>query len=235
VRPDKRKAPDGTGADAKTTEGGPQQRSATPLTDEEIRALGFDPTRRGWVPFNEEAAQRVAVANARRYEGTASFRIPGDPVPCTLCDEPAEPSTVGMPVCGGICAAVLMHQLIAEIGDALYSKADGSGGTAPVRPITPPPSRRRLSEPPRGPFSIERARERVGDCRDVLERHGVDVRWGRTARCPFHDDQHPSMSLYERHGRSRAHCFPCDFDGDALDLEAALSGEDLATTIRRWG
>jgi hypothetical protein len=42
------------------------------------------------------------------------------------------------------------------------------------------------------------------------------------------------MSLYERHGRSRAHCFPCDFDGDALDLEAALSGEDLATTIRRW-
>ena len=42
------------------------------------------------------------------------------------------------------------------------------------------------------------------------------------------------MSVYERDGKSRVHCHSCDWSGDALDLEAALAGEDLETTIRRW-
>jgi hypothetical protein len=128
-----------------------------------------------------------------------------------------------------------MYNLDPAIADELYTRADGSGGRPPRRPITPPHRTKRRSVVLRGSISVDRALQRLGECRTVLERHGVDVRWGRTAQCPFHDDQHPSMSLYERNGRSRAHCFPCDFDGDALDLEAALAGEDLTTTIRRWG
>lgn len=82
---------------------------------------------------------------------------------------------------------------------------------------------------------MDRALERLVDCRTVLERHGVDVRWGRSARCPLHEDRTPSMSLYERVGKSRAHCHGCQWDGDVIDLEAALAGEDLPQTIKRWG
>jgi hypothetical protein len=142
---------------------GPHHHREPPLTDDEIRALGFERTHRGWVPVTDEAAERIAAADSRRhYEDTASFRIPGDQVACTVCDEPASPSTVGMPVCGGICSAVLMHELLAKIGNALYSKADGSGGTPTVRPITPPPSSKRFSVAPRGSVSVDRALERLG-------------------------------------------------------------------------
>jgi hypothetical protein len=203
-------------------------------SDADVRALGFEPARRGWIPKTDVVRARVEAADARRrYAGPETFGIPGGPVECTVCGCAAEPSTVATPTCGGVCTAVLMHQLLATIGSDLYTRGDGGGGRAPVRPKPKRP--RPTPRPIRGSASVARALERLGSVRDVLERHGVDVRWGRTARCPFHDDEHPSMSLYERAGKSRAHCYPCSWDGDVLDLEAALAGEEVVTTIRRWG
>ena len=38
--------------------------------------------------------------------------------------------------------------------------------------------------------------------------------------CPFHNDRHPSMKLYEDH----FHCFTCGAHGDVIDLAAQLTG-----------
>jgi hypothetical protein len=224
-------------------EGGykPLSEIGDPITDAEVRALELEPAGwRGWRPTTPERAASIAAAAARIGPGSnidpIPFRIPGEPVECSVCGEPAPPSTCGTPVCGGICVGVLLERLVSDpaLVDAHFTRGDGSGGLVQVRPPAPKRKRIRL-RPIIGRASVERALERLVDCRTVLERHGADVRWGRTARCPFHDDEHPSMSLYERGGRSRAHCFPCDFDGDPIDLEAAITGEDLKTTIRRWG
>ena len=39
------------------------------------------------------------------------------------------------------------------------------------------------------------------------------------ARCPFHDDKHPSMKVDRRF-----HCFGCQADGDVIDFTARLFG-----------
>jgi hypothetical protein len=120
------------------------------------------------------------------------------------------------------------------VGDDISSAIDLGGGDlqGPAWPEPPKPRRRRILE---GVASVERARERLGTCADVLERHGHHVR-GRMGWCPFHQNHRsPALSLFERDGTSRFRCHACDAHGDALDLEAQLAGEDLATTIRRWG
>lgn len=76
------------------------------------------------------------------------------------------------------------------------------------------------------PSAVESALERLGTPSDVLAHHGVQVR-GRMARCPLHDDSSPSLSLYCRDGKERWRCHGCDQGGDALDLEAALSGRTV--------
>jgi hypothetical protein len=82
-----------------------------------------------------------------------------------------------------------------------------------------------------GPSPLERARERLGTPADVLARHGVTVR-RRMAVCPLHEDRTPSLSLYRgKDGRERWKCHGCDRGGDALDLEAALSGRDVRDLI----
>lgn len=207
------------------------------LTDAEIRELGFDPTPRGWRPLSPEVDRALRAADERRTDRSLSFiheppfRIPGDAA-CIVCGEDAEASTVGTPTCSWICTALLSVQVLDELADALYTRADGSGGTRAVRP--PPPPKPSLRPIPDGRPSVARALERIGSCEAVLERHGHRVR-GRMAFCPLHENHRtPAMSLYERDGRSRAHCFGCDWSGDALDLEAGLSGEDLKATIARW-
>ena len=52
---------------------------------------------------------------------------------------------------------------------------------------------------------------------------GIEVQNGK-ARCPFHNDQTPSMSFKE----GRFKCFGCDASGDAIDLVARL--KNLSTT-----
>jgi CHC2 zinc finger len=83
-----------------------------------------------------------------------------------------------------------------------------------------------------GPFPVEHAYERLGSPRDVLRAHGVQV-WGRMARCPLHEDRSPSLSLYRGgHGREKWKCHGCGRGGDAIDLEAALSGRSVRELIR---
>jgi hypothetical protein len=223
-------------------EGGykPIEQIGDPLTDDEVRDLGFDIVGwHGWRPQSQELVDRLNAVDARRTDRTLSFvdvpfRIPGT-AECTVCDETAEASTCGTPTCSWICTAVLMEQLLPAIADSLHTRGDGSGGCDAVQPITPTRSREWLSVVPRGSFSVETALERLVDCCSVLERHGARMRGAKMAYCPFHpNDRTPAMSLYERGGKSRVHCHSCDWSGDALDLEAALAGEDLKTTIRRW-
>lgn len=84
----------------------------------------------------------------------------------------------------------------------------------------------RLSSP------VEAALSRAGSPADVLRRHGVTVR-GRMARCPFHPDKSPSLSLFKgTDGKERWRCHGCDQGGDALDLTAALHGCDVRDLLR---
>ncbi len=55
--------------------------------------------------------------------------------------------------------------------------------------------------------------------REVAERCGLAVR-GKSCLCPFHDDHHPSLVLYDDH----YHCFACGAHGDVTDLAARLLG-----------
>ena len=36
--------------------------------------------------------------------------------------------------------------------------------------------------------------------------------------CPWHEDSHPSLALYERSGEKRCHCFACGEGGSVIDL-----------------
>lgn len=36
--------------------------------------------------------------------------------------------------------------------------------------------------------------------------------------CPWHEDAHPSLTLYERTGENRCHCFSCGRGGSVIDL-----------------
>lgn len=90
-------------------------------------------------------------------------------------------------------------------------------------------SSRRSSERGRdsGPSPVQRALEQLGTPSDVLRCHGVQVR-GRVARCPFHEDRTPSLSVFKgRDGKERWKCHGCDVGGDALDLEVRLSGRSI--------
>ena len=79
---------------------------------------------------------------------------------------------------------------------------------------------------------IERAREALGTPADVLRSHGKQVK-GRTARCPFHDDRSPSLSLFRSpdDGIERWRCHSCNIGGDAIDLECRLSNCTVAELL----
>lgn len=56
--------------------------------------------------------------------------------------------------------------------------------------------------------------------REAAEHYGIEVnRYGK-ALCPFHNDRHPSMVVYDNH----YHCFACGEHGDVIDLVANLYG-----------
>lgn len=56
--------------------------------------------------------------------------------------------------------------------------------------------------------------------RQAAAHYGLKVERGGMARCPFHDDRHPSMKLNERY----FYCFGCGATGDVIDLVARLFG-----------
>lgn len=53
---------------------------------------------------------------------------------------------------------------------------------------------------------------------DVLERYGVTIERGNMAKCPFHDDRHPSAKIYPQ----RLHCFACSKSWDAVAFVGEL-------------
>ena len=55
-------------------------------------------------------------------------------------------------------------------------------------------------------------------CRDAAERYGVEVNHYGMARCPFHNDRHPSLYVADDH----YHCFACGEHGDVIDFVSKL-------------
>ena len=48
--------------------------------------------------------------------------------------------------------------------------------------------------------------------RMAAEHYGMTISRSGMVCCPFHDDRHPSMKLYEDH----YHCFGCQANGDVI-------------------
>ena len=65
---------------------------------------------------------------------------------------------------------------------------------------------------------FRKVKERV-TARQVAERYGVKVSRNGMARCPFHNDKHPSMKIDRNY-----YCFACGAKGDAVNYVAALFG-----------
>ncbi|MFZ2656852.1 MAG: CHC2 zinc finger domain-containing protein, partial [Victivallales bacterium] len=70
------------------------------------------------------------------------------------------------------------------------------------------------------------------DCIDILSRYGIHAKQGINISCPLgkHEDKNPSFNLYA--GGEKFKCFSCGASGDALDLEAAMSGQGLKEVIQ---
>lgn len=72
---------------------------------------------------------------------------------------------------------------------------------------------------------------------DEVRRRGVELRAGsgHSSRlegcCPFHDDRHPSLSLYTE--TQRYYCFGCGATGDVLDFVQAWDGCSLSEALDR--
>ena len=66
---------------------------------------------------------------------------------------------------------------------------------------------------------FEIVRQRVS-AEDAARMYGLDVSKSGKARCPFHDDHHPSLSFNRRTGRF--HCFACGMGGGSVDIAAKL-------------
>jgi len=216
-----------------TDEGGSEAQAAhadrqptLPPTDD-LRPTDFRRASRGWIPKDANVDARVvAVMDRRRHERRpAPLKLEGAVVPCCICGPDAEPSTVGTPTCSEGCLGQLADRVLPLIAARLRER--------PSEQVAPPRPHRRPALTS-SPGSVERALLALGSCADVLSRHGHDVRRGR-ALCPLHTEHTPSLVVREHQGKSRWHCFGCEEHGDALDLEAALMGELLSETIRRWG
>ena len=56
--------------------------------------------------------------------------------------------------------------------------------------------------------------------RIAVEHFGLNVSRNGMVCCPFHDDKHPSMKLYEDH----YHCFGCQANGNVITFTSKLFG-----------
>jgi hypothetical protein len=67
---------------------------------------------------------------------------------------------------------------------------------------------------------------------DILSRYGIQAKEGKNISCPLgtHADKTPSFNIYA--GGEKFKCFSCGVSGDALDLEAAMSGQGLKEVIQ---
>jgi len=72
------------------------------------------------------------------------------------------------------------------------------------------------------------ARERV-TAQDAARHYGLTFDRKGWAVCPFHADQHPSMSF--KNGRFR--CWACNASGDSIDFTAKLFGLEPLAAVER--
>ncbi len=64
---------------------------------------------------------------------------------------------------------------------------------------------------------------------DAARQYGMTVQRNGMTLCPFHNDTHPSMKLYDDH----FYCFACGAHGDVIDLTAQLLGLNFKEAIHR--
>ena len=76
-------------------------------------------------------------------------------------------------------------------------------------------------------------RSNQGALADVLREAGAEVK-GKTVRCPFCDDKHPSAGIYRPNGDGwRYKCHACGFNGSILDVIAKVDGMEVSEVFRR--
>ena len=67
------------------------------------------------------------------------------------------------------------------------------------------------------------------DIRDVAELYGVHFGARNQARCPFHEDKHPSASIKN----GRFHCYVCDLHLDVFDFVQQIDGCNFQGAMER--
>ena len=65
-------------------------------------------------------------------------------------------------------------------------------------------------------------------CSYLLAMHGIETNRKGRARCCFHDDNRPSMAVFDDH----VHCYACGAHADVIALAAQLYGVDNCEAIR---
>lgn len=56
---------------------------------------------------------------------------------------------------------------------------------------------------------------------------------GKSVRCPYHDDKHPSATIHhDPDGAWRFHCFTCEWKGDVFDVIARNQGRELGDVLQ---
>ncbi|MFQ5382509.1 MAG: CHC2 zinc finger domain-containing protein [Dehalococcoidia bacterium] len=83
------------------------------------------------------------------------------------------------------------------------------------------------------PTEIERIKQRT-PLEEVMAAHGVNLfpRNGRfVARCPFHEDEHPSLVVYPE--TRSFHCFGCGAAGDVIDFLRRKEGLGFKEALDR--
>jgi hypothetical protein len=66
----------------------------------------------------------------------------------------------------------------------------------------------------------------------LVQALGVTLK-GNNCRCPYHDDAHPSASVFHADDRAwKFHCHVCNFTGDVFDVRARGGGVTLSETLK---
>lgn len=81
-------------------------------------------------------------------------------------------------------------------------------------------------------ITIHAMRGDEASLRSELEAVGVQFK-GRTCRCPFHDDRHPSAGIYCDEGAWKFKCQVCGVGGDIFDVRAALNKSTVADELKK--
>jgi DNA primase len=71
---------------------------------------------------------------------------------------------------------------------------------------------------------------------EVVARHGVELRQSGshlTGRCPFHQDEHPSLVVYPE--TRSFYCFGCGASGDVIDFVRRAAGLSFVDALERLG